>query len=93
MGAEAAKAVHPFSSPRTPRLKGKRAPSFAAGGDTALLKVCLTLLRVFRQTYRECMQRYLAGERDVVFPAGTYLMRKLHRVSCDAWSPPWCTAS
>jgi hypothetical protein len=38
------------------------------------------------------MRRYLAGDRTVVFPAGTYLMRKRHHVCCDELRPPWCVA-
>jgi hypothetical protein len=59
----------PFDSPRRPRVKGNRVPTFAAGGDTALLKEGLKRVRAFRQSYRDCMQRFLAGARDVVFPA------------------------
>jgi hypothetical protein len=83
-------AVHPFDSPRKPRAKGKRVPTFAAGGDTELLKEGLKRVRAFRQSYRECIQRFLAGARDVMFPAGTYLMRVRFAVPCDDWSPPWC---
>lgn len=58
-----------------------------------LLKTCLTWLRMFRQAYRECMKRYLAGDRAVVFPPGTYLMRVRYGVSCEELKPPWCVAA
>ncbi len=93
MGAEAVCAVSPFDSPRKPRPKGKRIPTFAAGGDTELLKEGLRHVRAFRERYRDCIQRFLAGARDVVFPAGTYLMRVRFGVPCDDWSPPWCHAT
>ena len=34
----------------------------------------------FKRDHRQCMERWMAGERDVVFPRGTYKMRVLHRV-------------
>ncbi len=93
MGPQAVSAVSPFDSPRTPRAKGKRVPTFAAGGDTALLKEGLRHVRTFRERYRDSIRRFLAGARDVIFPAGTYLMRVRFGVPCDDWSPPWCHAT
>lgn len=93
LGAKAVMAMRPFDSPSTPRIKGKRTPTFAAGGDTELLKEGLKRVRAFRQGYRDCIQRFLGGARDVVFPAGTYLMRVRFRATCDDWSPPWCHAT
>jgi putative transposase len=92
LGEEGVLAVSPFDSPNTPRSKGKRVPNFACGGDEALMKACLTLLRLFRHAYHECMQRYLAGDHTAVFPAGTYLMRQRHHVACEELRPPWCVA-
>jgi putative transposase len=92
LGEDAVRGVSPFDSPHTPRVKGKRVPSFAAGGDAELLQQGLTHVRTFRQKYRECIDRFLAGARDVVFPAGTYLMRIRFGVACDEGSPPWCHA-
>jgi hypothetical protein len=92
LGVKCVLAASPFDSPRKPRMKGKRVPTFAAGGDTELLKEGLKRVRAFRQSYRECIQRFIVGARDVVFPAGTYLMRVRFGVACDDWSPPWCHA-
>ncbi|MCB9591126.1 MAG: hypothetical protein H6719_00215, partial [Sandaracinaceae bacterium] len=33
---------------------------------------------MFRESYRACWRRYRAGERDIVWPYGTYLMRVRH---------------
>ena len=93
LGVKGVLAVDPFESPQTPRLKGKRTPSFAAGGDTALLKEGLTLLRNFRKRYREAWTELRNGVRDVVFPAGTYLLRTRFGVTCDVLHPPWCIAA
>ena len=43
--------------------------------------------RAFVQEYRDCLERWHHGERDVVFPAGTYLMRVRFGASC-ADAPP-----
>ena len=39
----------------------------------------------WRDRYANVLRRWRAGERDVVFPYGTYRMRVVHRVSC---APP-----
>lgn len=38
--------------------------------------------RAFVAAYRWCREQWLAGNRDVVWPAGTYQMRVLHGVPC-----------
>ena len=45
-----------------------------------------TILRLkeFCCAYRDALQAWRAGVRDVVFPPGTWLMRVLHRVRCAA---------
>ena len=45
----------------------------------------LQLLKAFRVAYREALDAWRAGNRKVVFPAGTWLMRVLH---CAACVPP-----
>lgn len=92
LGVKAVRARSPFEGSHEPRVRGKRTPTFAAGGDTALLKEGLKRVRAFRESYRDCIRRFLAGARDVIFPAGTYLMRVRFGVPCDDWSPPWCHA-
>ena len=43
-------------------------------------------LTVWRQKQRECWELWRHGKRDVVFPAGTYLMREVYKVRCG--EPP-----
>jgi hypothetical protein len=57
-----------------------------------MLKEGLTLLRNFRHTYRECWTKFCGGVRDVIFPAGTYLLRVRFGAVCDSLHPPWCVA-
>jgi putative transposase len=44
-------------------------------------------LVVFLNEYAECWRRWKAGNREVVFPYGTYAMRVFHRARC-AQAPP-----
>ena len=41
------------------------------------------LRREFLQEYREALDRWNAGQRDVVFPAGTVRMRLRHKVPTE----------
>ena len=43
----------------------------------------LGTVKQFLSAYREALARFLAGERKVVFPAGTYLMRVRFGVRCE----------
>jgi REP element-mobilizing transposase RayT len=45
----------------------------------------LQRLAEFTRAYREALASWRAGLRDVVFPAGTWLMRVQHAVPCAAW--------
>lgn len=40
--------------------------------------------RGFIEKYRDAFLRYMAGAANVVFPFGTFLLRKLARVACEA---------
>jgi hypothetical protein len=79
LGAEAARTVPPTARATKVEPKVDRNPTFAVGRDqgddrrTAVAKV-----RAFRTAYRSALERWCAGIRDVVFPAGTWLMRVLH---------------
>lgn len=57
---------------------GSRNPTFATGGDPEVAKQKARERRSFRAQYREALRRWRQGERDVRFPAGTWLMRMLH---------------
>ena len=42
----------------------------------------LTRLAAFEREYRSALAAWCAGKRDVVFPAGTYLLRVAHGATC-----------
>jgi len=64
----------------------KRNPTVACDTPETRAAVLEGLCR-WRAEYRAALERYRAGKRDVVFPAGTYLMRVRFHVRTGT-SPP-----
>jgi hypothetical protein len=94
LGAARIKAIHPWSEPRTPReRRGEIVPTFKVDGDgdpdvrAALYEALVAERRGFLGDHAEARECWQAGNRAVSFPAGTYLMRKLHRASVAAAYP------
>jgi len=44
--------------------------------------------RVFRDAYERAREALLAGYCDVVFPAGTYWLRRFAQATCEPWPAP-----
>lgn len=58
----------------------QRNPTFAVGRrNTDARKKALDARREFRQRYQNALLEWRSGNRVVVFPAGTYVMRVLHQ--------------
>jgi REP element-mobilizing transposase RayT len=57
---------------------GERNPTFAAAGDRAAAGRARTTLRAFLTGHAAAFERWRTGDRSVVFPSGTWLMRVLH---------------
>jgi len=89
MGEKAVLRADPFASPTTTRPKYQLNPRVAAGGDSEALKQGILALRDFRERYREAWRKFRRGVK-CVFPAGTYLLRRLYGVYCEALDAPWC---
>lgn len=68
-------------APGEPRRKLN--PSVAAGDEQERI-AALEELKEFRAAYREALARLKTGERQVVFPPGTYLLRVHLGVACRA---------
>ncbi len=84
--------LSPTTVAQTPEPLGQLNPRVAAG-QRHMRITAIRKLRAFLADYREALERYLGYlERDikraseVIFPAGTYLMRVRHSVECHA--PP-----
>jgi len=74
----------------------KQAPSGAAGSDEEKRKLsprvatkdperrrrAVRSLKAFCFAYRDALKEWRAGERSVLFPQGTYLMRVRHPARC-----------
>jgi REP-associated tyrosine transposase len=45
----------------------------------------ITELKVFQAKYKKAMMKLKLGEKDVVFPAGTYFMRRFYGVKCEEY--------
>jgi putative transposase len=72
-------------TPSTPAPRGKLNPRVAAG-DKNLRIALLRALAGFIKEYREAFEKFKAGVRDVIFPAGTYWLRVNCGVLCH--DPP-----
>ena len=89
MGAKAIMRTSPFEAPDAPHPVGSLAPRLAAGGDRKAMGVAATALKLFRIAYREAWRAFKDGI-DVVFPGGTLLMARRHRVRCEPLDACWC---
>ena len=81
-----------MTAARTPEPLGKLNPRVAAGQRHRRI-TAIRKLRAFLADYGEALERYLGylerdikRAREVIFPAGTYLMRVRYAVQCHA--PP-----
>ena len=72
----------PYARAKTFEARGRLSPRYASGGDPDALDAAIARDAEFLLTYAECRERWLAGERHVVWPAGTDAMRRWHRVRC-----------
>jgi len=80
LGRIGAMNVSPYRCAKGWEAFGKLNPHIAAGrGEKAARIAAIERLREFRAAHREAKARWIAGDRDVVFPAGTYWMRVHHR--------------
>jgi putative transposase len=66
----------------SPEELGSRNPQFAAAGDAEAAAAAIRKIRAFNADYDEALARWTAGDRDVVFPYGTWWMRVHHGVRC-----------
>jgi REP element-mobilizing transposase RayT len=91
VGRRAVLKTAPFAKPKTPAPRRTVRPQVATR-RAALCSDLLEKLRGFRVSYAIVRRRYAGGERDVVFPAGTYLLRKLG-VACSPFpTEEWSTS-
>jgi hypothetical protein len=81
IGAAAVLAQDVYGAPGTPRPRPVLVPRVAAR-DRSVRRAMLEALHRFWHDYGRELTVWRTGDRDVLFPAGTYLMRILHAVPC-----------
>lgn len=65
-----------------------RNPTFAPGRNQVEIgRRAASALKTFRSLYRRALERWRQGERDVVFPAGTWWMRVFHGAAVHPVQP------
>jgi hypothetical protein len=81
-GVDRVLASSPFSRAVTFEQRHELNPRYASAGDKKALEAAIERDAEFVKQYALCRERWLSGERDVVWPAGTNAMRRRHRVPC-----------
>jgi putative transposase len=74
LGAERALRTKITDRGRKWELFGARNPTFAAGGDREAAQKAVEELQTFRHEYRQALGRWRQGDREVIFPFGTWWM-------------------
>jgi putative transposase len=79
LGRDKVLASSPYSRATSFEPIRHRNPTFAVGrGQREAFFQAVTELREFRRAYREALRAWRIGLRNVIFPAGTWLMRCVH---------------
>ncbi|XXX74498.1 transposase [Sorangium sp. So ce134] len=79
LGAERASKISPYERATSYEALRERNPTFAVGREQGdAWRTAGAALRAFRASYRAALERWRAGVRSVVFPAGTWWMRVFH---------------
>lgn len=83
LGVSLVLAQRPGASPRSGEPRRTLSPRVASPNKWKRIEA-LVRVRDFVLAYREALASWKAGWRDVVFPAGTWLMRVQHGAPCAA---------
>ncbi|WP_437629703.1 transposase [Sorangium sp. So ce854] len=82
LGAERVSEVSPYERATSFEALRERNPTFAVGREHGgAWQTAAAAVRAFRASYRAALERWRAGIRSVVFPAGTWWMRIFHGAS------------
>jgi putative transposase len=87
MGARAVQRQPRHGKPRTPAQRRQRDPAIACKNTKRRIEL-LREQKTFRTRYQDCRKRRAAGEKNVLFPAGTLLLARQGWVICER-APPW----
>ncbi|WP_437654411.1 transposase [Sorangium sp. So ce1182] len=82
LGAERASNISPYERATSLEALRGRNPTFAVARDRPDARRSAAIaVRAFRALYRSALERWRAGVRSVMFPAGTWWMRTFHGAS------------
>jgi len=73
--------------PGNRELRRNLSPRVAARSKWSRIEALLRN-RAFRDAYSAARESFAAGIRDVIFPAGTYWLRRFTRAICVPWPEP-----
>lgn len=85
LGRARALAQKPFARPAAGEPRRNLNPRVAARDKWRRIEAVSRLV-AFLRAYRDALMERRAGSSDVVFPAGTYLLRVEHGVRCEAFA-------
>ncbi|AUX21293.1 transposase [Sorangium cellulosum] len=84
LGAEQASKVSPYERATSFEGLRERNPTFAVGRDQGdAWRNAAAAVRAFRASYRAALERWRAGVRSALFPAGTWWMYMFHGASVN----------
>ena len=83
LGREAILAQDPFACPSSHEPHFRISPRVAAKNNWARIEALLRN-QAFVERYRAAFKAHIAGLANVVFPFGTYWMKKFGKVTCEA---------
>ena len=81
LGRRAVIGQQPSASPRTIAPRRKLSPRVASRSKWHRIEA-LARCADFVRDYRDAFRAWCAAQRDAIFPLGTYLMQRRHRVRC-----------
>ena len=76
-------AQDPFAAPKTPEKRRRLNPTYAST-DKQARKDAAERKRTFERAYREALEAWRAGDRNVEWPPGTWAMVRHHGCRCAA---------
>jgi REP element-mobilizing transposase RayT len=84
LGSERARRVSPYRRAKSFEPLRGRNPTFAVGsGQRKAFFAAVAELRAFRRAYRDALEQWRNGMRQVLFPVGTWTMRCVHCAAVD----------
>ena len=82
LGKEKILAQSPFATPKTAEKKKEINPRLICKDKWNRIMI-LSFLKVFFEKYKEAIKKFKEGDKNVVFPYGTYKMRVFFGFKCE----------